>query len=78
MDDPLDYIDFADILQHGDPGKWKYKGPKKGSPTPATSGDAAPGTMKHYDLYVNEFGDDIEVHYFRRADGAVADVKVKT
>jgi hypothetical protein len=36
-DDPLDYIDFADVVMHGDPSKWKYHGAKPGSPTPATS-----------------------------------------
>jgi hypothetical protein len=78
MDDPLDYIDFADIIQHGDPGKWRFKGPKPGSPTPATSPNARPGTMKHYDLYEDVHGDEIEVHYFRHPDGTVGDVKIKT
>lgn len=77
MDDPLDYIDFADILRHGDPGLWAFRGPKPGSPVPAHSPGAAPGTMKHYDLDDDEFGERIEVHYFRHADGSVGDVKVK-
>ncbi len=77
MDDPLDFIDLADIMNHGDPSKWVFKGPKTGSPTPATSRGASPGTMKHYDLYEDEFGDSIEVHYFRHSDGTVGDVKVK-
>jgi hypothetical protein len=76
MDDPLDFIDFADILEHGDPGKWKFKGAKAGSPTPADSPNAQPGTMKHYDVYEDEFGDEIEVHYFRHPDGSFGDVKV--
>ena len=38
---------------------------------------AAPGTMKHYDRYEDEFGEEIEVHYFRHPDGSVGDVKVK-
>ena len=71
------FIDFADILEHGDPSTWKFKGKKKGSPTPATSPDAAPGTMKHYDLYEDSFGESIEVHYFRHPDGSVGDVKIK-
>jgi hypothetical protein len=50
---------------------------KEGSPTPATSSGAAPGTMKHYDLYEDSFGDLIEVHYFRHPDGSVGDVKIK-
>lgn len=37
MDDPLDFIDFVDVLQHGDPGRWTILGPKPGSPVPATS-----------------------------------------
>jgi hypothetical protein len=77
MDDPLEYIDFADVMQHGDPSKWIFRGPKAGSPTPATSFAAERGTMKHYDLYEDEFGDEIEVHYFRHADGSVGDVKIK-
>ncbi len=77
LDDPLDYVDFTDVLQHGDPSKWKFKGPKPGSPTPAASPSAQPGTVKHYDLYVDEFGEEIELHYFRHPDGSVGDVKVK-
>lgn len=77
MQDPLDFIDFADIMQHGDPGKWKYKGHKAGSPAPATSPLAQPGTMKHYEIYEDEFGDEIELHYFRHPDGTVGDVKIK-
>jgi hypothetical protein len=77
MDDPLDYVDFVDVLQHGDPGKWKFKGAKAGSPTPATSPMAQSGTMKHYDLYQDEHGDEIELHYFRHRDGSVGDVKIK-
>ena len=76
-EDPLDHIDFADVLVHGDPGKWTYIGPKSGSPTPATSPKARPGTVKHYDKYLDEFGDEIEVHFLRNADGTVDDVKVK-
>ena len=33
--------------------------------------------VEDYDLYEDEFGDEIEVHYFRHPDGRVADVKVK-
>lgn len=33
--------------------------------------------MKHYDLYVDEFGDKIELHYFRYTDGTVDNVKVR-
>jgi hypothetical protein len=43
---------------------------------PATSPDASPGTMKHYDVYQDEFGDEIEVHYFRNSDGSLGEVKV--
>jgi hypothetical protein len=76
-EDPLDYVDMDDVLQHGDPGKWRFLGPKKGSPAPATSPKALPGTTKHYDLYEDEFGEAIELHYFRHSDGSVGDVKVK-
>jgi hypothetical protein len=77
MDDPLDFIDFPDIIEHGDPTNWKYRGPKPGSPVPANSLNAQPGSMKHYDLYTDEYGDPIELHYFRHPDGSVGDVKVK-
>lgn len=77
MDDPLDYIDFFDVIEHGDPSRWRFRGPKAGSPVPATSPDAEPGTTKHYDLYDDEHGNPIEVHYFRRRDGSVDGVKVK-
>ena len=78
MDDPLDFVDFADILQHGDPGKWKFKGHKAGSPAPATSPLARPGTMKNYEIYEGRVRRLIELHYFRHTDGSVGDVKVKT
>jgi hypothetical protein len=77
VDDPLGFIDFDDVLQYGDPGKWKYIGPKAGSGVPAHSALAQPGTTKHYDIYQDEFGNEIEVHYFRHPDGSVGDVKVK-
>jgi hypothetical protein len=76
-EDPLDFIDLDDILQHGNPSDWTYLGPKAGSPTPATSPRAQPGTMKHYDVYQDADGEEIEVHYFRHPDGTVGDVKVK-
>ena len=77
MDDPLDFIDFDEILQHGDPGRWRRKGEKAGSGVVANSPHAPPGTLKIYEIYDDEFGDEIEVHYFRHPDGAVSDVKVK-
>lgn len=76
MDNPLDFVDFADVLQHGDPGMWKYKGRKAGSGTPAHSPLAPPGTIKVYEIYEDEFGKEIEVHYFRHPDGSVSGVKV--
>lgn len=76
-EDPLDYIDFDDIIQHGDPTRWTFIGPKPGSGVPATSPHARTGTAKHYDIYTDAFGDRIEVHYFRHSDGSVADVKIK-
>jgi hypothetical protein len=77
VDEPLDFIDFDDVIDHGDPSKWRYLGPKRGSPTPATSVNALPGTMKHYDLYLDVHGDELELHYFRHPDGTVGDVKIK-
>jgi hypothetical protein len=77
MDDPLEEIDFDDIVKHGDPGRWKFKGDKPGSGLPATSPDAPPGTLKIYEIYENEFNVEIEVHYFRHPDGTVSGVKVE-
>jgi hypothetical protein len=76
VEDPLDFIDFADVLQHGDPGRWTPRGEKPGSGAPAHSRDAPPGTLKIYEIYEDEFGEEIEVHYFRHPDGRVSDVKV--
>jgi hypothetical protein len=78
LEDPLDYIDFVDITQHGDPGRWKFRGEKAGSGVPATSSGAPPGTRKIYETYEDQWGDEIEVHYFRHTDGTVSDVKVKS
>ena len=77
MDDPLEYIDFDEVLQHGDPGRWKAKGQKAGSGVVAHSPDAPPGTLKMYEIYEDEFGAEIEVHYFRHPDGTVSNVKVR-
>ena len=77
MENPLDQIDFDEVVQHGDPNLWTFIGPSPGSPAPATSPQAQPGTMKCYDLYLNEFGEKIEVHYFRHLNGTVEDVKIK-
>jgi hypothetical protein len=76
VDNPLDYIDFVDVLQHGDPGKWRFKGDKPGSGVPAHSTSAPDGTLKIYEIYEDEFGDEIEVHFFRHEDGSVSGVKV--
>ena len=56
MDDPLDFIDFADVLQHGDPSKWKSRGQKAGSGALAHSPLAPEGTLKMYEIYEDEFG----------------------
>jgi hypothetical protein len=76
MDYPLDEVDFADVLQHGDPGNWVFKGLKPGSGAPAHSPDAPPGTVKVYEIYTDEFHLEIELHYFRHPDGRVSGVKV--
>ena len=76
MEDPLDHIDFLDIQQHGDPSLWKPLGEKLGSGAPANSRDAPTGTLKIYEIYKDDFGTEIEVHYFRHADGSVSGVKV--
>ena len=76
MDDPLDYIDFADILQAWRSGKMEVQGTEAGKPHTGHFAKRLQGTMKHYDQD-DEFGDEIEVHYFRHPDGSVADVKIK-
>lgn len=76
-EDPLDYIDMDDVIQHGNPSNWTFLGPKPGSPTLAYSPDTRAGTTKHYDLYRDDFGQVIEVHYFRHLDGTVENVKIK-
>jgi hypothetical protein len=76
MENPLDYVDFADVLQHGDPGKWKLLGEKPGTGAPAHSSKAPPGTIKVYEVYEDEFGTEIELHYFRHPDGSVSGAKV--
>lgn len=76
MVDPLDYIDFADVIKHGDPRRWTFLGKKAGSGVPATSIHAPAGTTKEYDIHRDEFGTEIEVHYFRHLDGDVSGVKV--
>ena len=76
MDDPLDFVDFVDVLQHGDPNNWRFHGEKPGSGVAANSPNAPPGTLKIYELYEDEFGDEIELHYFRHPDGTVSGVKV--
>ena len=76
MDDPLDFVDFADVLQHGDPTNWTFKAPKPGSGASAHSLHAPTGTLKIYEIYDDEFGREIELHCFRHLDGTVSDVKV--
>jgi len=49
MDDPLDLVDFADVLQHGDPTNWTYVAVKPGTGVPADSPEAPSGTMKIYE-----------------------------
>ncbi len=77
MEDPLEYIDFDEVIQHGDPGRWNFRGEKPGSGVPADSPSAPLGTVKIYEVYQDEFGEELEVHYFRHVDGTVSDVKVK-
>jgi hypothetical protein len=38
---------------------------------------AASGILKYYEIYIDEFGVEIEVHYFRHPDGTVGDVKIR-
>jgi hypothetical protein len=77
MDDPLDFIDPDEIFEHGNPGRWKFIKEKPGSGVPAHSPNAPPGTLKIYEIYQDEYGEVIEVHYFRHLDGTVSNVKLK-
>jgi hypothetical protein len=52
------------------------QGEKAGSEVPAHSPNAPPGTVKIYELYADEFVDEIELHYFRHPDGSVSNVKI--
>jgi hypothetical protein len=74
MEDPLDFIPFSDVLKHGDPNNWKFRGRQS---VLATDDDAPPHTLKVYESYEDEYGDLIDVHYFRHSDGSVSNVKVK-
>jgi hypothetical protein len=76
MEDVFEYVDFLDVIAHGDPAKWKYLGSKQGSPIAAKSQHAHEGSMKHYELYEDIHGDRIELHFIRHSDGSVVDVKV--
>jgi|GEM_PF-5704206 len=76
MDDPFDFLEFDAIVQHGDPKNWKHKGAKSGSGAIARSPNAPSGTVKIYEIYADEFGKEIELHYFRHSDGRVSQVKV--
>jgi hypothetical protein len=77
MQDPLDYIDYDTVCEHGDPGTWKYQGTKPGSGVPAHTQQAPPGTLKIYEIYKDEFGEEFEIHYFRHLDGTVSNVTPK-
>ena len=76
MEDPLEYIEFEQVLRHGDPSGWRFLDTKPGSGVPAHSLDAPEGTLKIYEIYKDEFGYELEVHYFRHRDGRVSGVKV--
>jgi hypothetical protein len=51
-------------------------GERPGSGVDAHSALAPAGTRKIYEVYEDEFGVEIEVHYFRHLDGSVSGVKV--
>jgi len=76
-DDPLDFVHEDAIIEYGLPDSWIFVGPKAGSPAPANSPQAPPGTRKHYDLYRTIDGVIFELHYFRLPDGSVQRVEAK-
>ena len=69
-------MDLDDIKKFGDPSKWKPKGPKKGSGAPAHSPAAPPGTKKQYEVFEDEFGNEIEVHYFEDLTGGTSNITI--
>ncbi len=74
--DPLEEVPFAEVLKHGDPNNWTFIGKKKGSSLPAKSTRAVPLTLKVYEIYEDEYGEIIELHYFRHSGGTVTNVTV--
>jgi hypothetical protein len=58
---------LGDMWVHGDPGNWTPVGnPRQ---IPANARGAAVGDLKVIETWSNEFGQLIEYHYFRYADG---------
>jgi RHS repeat-associated protein len=56
------------FLNHGDPNKWKFLGRK---PVPATGRGFDKGTKKVYDVYLDENGCQVEMHYWQKLDGTI-------
>jgi len=66
-------LNSAQAAQHGDPNKWKYKGDKRDSGDPG----ARKGDMKIYEIWWDEFGKLLEVHYHRDPGGYVLQNTIK-
>lgn len=63
----------TEFQTHGDPSRWKFKQEKPGSGAPGNT----PGDVKYYEIWINEFGRRIEVHYFRDAARMVKEWTIK-
>jgi RHS repeat-associated protein len=61
-------LNFDQIQTHGDPGNWTYLGQKC---VPATGRGFPPGTQKIYEVFLDEFGKQVEWHYWIMPDGTI-------
>jgi hypothetical protein len=68
-------MDYDDYMEHGDPDKWKYNGEKQGSGAPTHNPIYPEGSSKRMEIWTDEFGHEVEVHYVEGPDGTIYDVK---
>jgi RHS repeat-associated protein len=76
-DEIADAMDFNDYVRHGDPSKWKPLGEKPGSGKAATSEVSPDGTVKRMEVFEDEFGNSVSVHYHEHIDGSRSGKKLK-
>ncbi|MEZ6128304.1 MAG: Calx-beta domain-containing protein [Planctomycetaceae bacterium] len=75
-DDIAAEMEPDDFEIHGDPDVWRYLGEKPGSGHLAETPAAPPGTRKIYEVWEDEFGFYLEIHYFRHLDGSISNVRL--